>query len=167
MKDAACLVQVRGAGPGAPGLAVQLAKGGSMANATIQFTRTDDYILVPSDHLQLTLRALPPARAALDIAVYSAAPGHDGGYQKTGQASIDNLANAAAAPQYRLPLTPGFGYAFRLAGEASLLLPGVHSMTVGLVLGDAAGRVIHDFGDQTLDGTHALLDGLFYVKMAG
>jgi hypothetical protein len=137
-----------------------------MAIPTLQFTRTDDYILVQSDHLQLTLRALPPARASLDLAVYSAPLGQDSGYQKVGQASIDSLGKEAAAPPYRLPLIAGFGYVFRLAGEASLLLPGVHSMTIGLVLSDAAGKVIHDFGDQAVDGAHALLDGLFYVKMA-
>ena len=138
-----------------------------MATPTLQFTRTDDYIPVQSDRLELTLRAQPPARASLDLAVYSAPLGQDRGHQKIGQASIDNLGTEAAAPQYRLPLIAGFGYVFRLAGEASLLLPGVHSMTIGLALSDAAGKVIHDFGDQFVDGTHALLDGLFYVKMAG
>ena len=43
-----------------------------MANATIQFTRTDDYILAPTDQLQLNLLALPPAGAILDIAVFAA-----------------------------------------------------------------------------------------------
>jgi len=138
-----------------------------MAIPTIQFTRTDDYILASTDRLQLTLRALPPARASLELAVYSAPLGQDSGFHQIGQASIDTLANEAAAPRYRLPLTSGFGYVFRLAGEASLLLPGVHAMTIGLVLSDAAGKVIHDFGDQVVDGTHALLDGLFYVKVAG
>jgi len=138
-----------------------------MATPTLQFTRTDDYILVQTDRLQLTLRALPPARASLDLSVYSAPLGHDSGFRQVGQARIDNLANEAATSRYRLPLTPGFGYVFRLAGEASLLRPGVHAMTIGLVLGDAAGKVIHDFGDQFVDGAHALLDGLFYVRMAG
>lgn len=138
-----------------------------MANATIQFTRTDDYILAPTDQLQLNLITLPPAGATLDVAVYAAPLGQDSGFRQIGRASIDSLANRAAATRYVLPLSTGTGYVFRLDGEARIMLPGQHSITVGLTLTDAAGRLIHDFGSQTAAVTHALLDGLFFVKMAG
>ena len=137
-----------------------------MANATIQFTRTDDYILAPTDQLQLNLLAHPPAGASLDIAVYAAPLGQDSGFRQIGQARIDSLADRAAAARYLLPVSAGMGYVFRLEGEARLMLPGHHSMTVGLTLTDAAGRIIHDFGSQTAELTHALLDGLFFVKTA-
>lgn len=91
-----------------------------MASATVQFTKTDDHILVPSDRLQLTLHALPPAGASLDIAVYSAPLGQDSGFRQVGQARIDSLPGAAAMAQYAIPLSAGLAYGFRLAGDARL-----------------------------------------------
>ena len=135
-----------------------------MANATIQFTRTDDYIGVPAGRLQLTLHTLPPAGAALDIAVYAAPLGQDSGFRRIGVARIDNTGDQAAAPQYALPIEPGMGYVLRLSGEARLLLPGYHALTVGLLLSDASGEPVHDFGSQYVEDTHALIDGVFYVK---
>lgn len=135
-----------------------------MANATIQFTRTDDYIPVPTGRLQLTLHTLPPAGASLDIVVYAAPLGQDGGFRRIGAASIDNPGDGSAAPQYALPVAPGMGYVLRLSGEARLLLPGYHAMTVGLLLTGASGEPVHDFGSQYVEDTHALIDGLFYVK---
>lgn len=137
-----------------------------MANATIQFTKTDDYILVPSSRLQLSLHALPPAGASLELAVYAAPLGQDGGARQVAQARIDNLGGEPAAPQFVVPLGLGLGYVFRLEGDARLLRPGLHAMTIGLALSDAEGRVVHDFGKQYVEATHALLDGLFYARRA-
>lgn len=136
-----------------------------MASATVQFTKTDDYILVPGERVQLTLHALPPAGAELDIAVYAAPLGQDSGFRRIGQARIDNPGGQAAAPQYAIPIGAGLAYVFRLTGDARLLLPGHHALTVGLSLTDASGEVVHDFGSQNVEATHALLDGLFHVKM--
>lgn len=135
-----------------------------MANATIQFTRTDDYILVPSERLQLTLHTLPPAGASLAVTVYAAPLGQDGGFRRVAQSTIDNPGDQSAAPQFALPVAPGTGYVLRLSGEARLLLPGYHALTVGLLLSDGSGEAVHDFGSQYVEATQALLDGLFYVK---
>lgn len=136
-----------------------------MADGIIQFTKTDSYILAPTDRVQLSLRATPPTGASLAISAYSARLGQETGFRQIGQAIIDNLANKPATPQYVIPITPGLGYAFRLAGDARLLVPGYHSMTVGLLLTGACGELIHDFGSHNVDVTHALLHGLFYVRM--
>lgn len=135
-----------------------------MPIATVQFTKTDDYILAPAGRLQLALHALPPAGAALDIAVYSAPLGQDSGFRQIVQARIASLGVPSATAQYAIPINAGLAYVFRLEGDARLLLPGLHAMTVGLSLTDSSGEIVHDFGNQALEATHALLDGLFYVK---
>lgn len=136
-----------------------------MVDATIHFNKTDSYILVATDSIQISLRASPSTGVWLNISAYSVPLGQEVGFRQVGQATIDNLSNKPTTPQYIIPIRPGLGYAFRLSGEASILLPGTDFTSVEIILLDGNGNLLHNFHSHRLEAEEAKIGGLFFVKM--